>query len=156
MNLFKLPFRLIGGLWRLAMQIRSPLGSDLRRGSAAAGLYTFLFLLFALVAVIARSLGISLESIDRWIEYNSGWIEALGDLLFRVVCTVAFLMSAAICLTTLAGVFQALRGPGSPLEASTREESADEAAEEIGPLGRGCGFLIALTVSYFAWDGITG
>ena len=139
---------------RCAPAFRS--NSGLRYGSAAAGLYLFLFLLFALIAIVALSLGISLESIDRWIEANGGWIEALGDLLFRAIWAVVFVLSALTCGSILFGAVSRLCAVRLMTNSRRWTRRRIEPANNPGALSLGCGFLVALALGYFTWFGMTG
>ena len=122
---------LIAGLWRFSSG--GWMGGDLglRFGSGAAVLYTFLFLFFFLVAVILVLLGFNLGDVDLWLESQSGWIEAVGSLLFRAVSGLILL----ICLFMIGSAIVARRSPDRP--------------------GWGCAIL-AIIVAYFAWFGVVG
>ena len=109
------------------------MGGDLglRFGSGSAALYTFPFLIFFLIGLALILLGFDLRDVDRWLEGQSGWIEAIADFLFRAVCTGIFLL----CLFMIGGAIFDRRNPDRP--------------------GLGCAFL-ALIVGYFAWFGVVG
>ena len=122
---------LFGGLWRFSRG--GWMGDDLglRYGSGSAALYTFLVILLFLVGLVFVLLGFDLGDVDRWLEANGGWIEAIADLLFRAVCAVILL----VCLFMIGGAVFARKSPERP--------------------GFGCAFL-ALIVGYFAWFGVIG
>ena len=123
--------RFISGLWGFSRS--GWMGGDLglRFGSGAAALYTFLFLILFLIGLVLVLLGFDLGDVDRWLEANGGWIEAVGDLLFRAVCAVILLL----CLFMIGSAIFARRSPDKP--------------------GFGCAIL-ALIVAYFAWFGVIG
>ena len=122
---------LIAGLWRFSRDGWAGGDLGLRYGSGSAALYTFLVLVLFLVGLVLVLLGFDLGDVDRWLEANGGWIEAIADLLFRAVCAVILL----ICLFMIASAIFARRSPDRP--------------------GFGCAFL-ALIVGYFAWFGVIG
>jgi hypothetical protein len=123
--------RFIAGLWNFSRS--GWMGADLglRFGSGAAALYTFLFVIFFLIGLVLVVLGFGLVDVDRWLESNGGWIEAIADFLFRAVCAGIVLL----CLFTVGGAIFGRRSPDRP--------------------GFGCAFL-ALIVAYFAWFGVIG
>ena len=109
------------------------MGADLglRYGSGSAALYTFLFLILFLVGLVLVLLGFDLGDVDRWLDANGGWIEAIADFLFRAVCAGIILL----CLFMIGWAIFDRRNPERP--------------------GLGCAFL-ALIVAYFAWFGVIG
>jgi hypothetical protein len=129
------PLRWIGDLlaylWRFARG--GWLGGDLglRIGSGSAALYTFLVLVLFLVGLVLVLLGFDLGDVDRWLDSQGSWVEAVADLLFRAVCAGIVL----ICLFMIGSAVFARRNPDRP--------------------GLGCAFL-ALVVGYFAWFGMVG
>ena len=129
MRVFRGIGRFISGLW--AFSRSGWMGSDLglRFGSGAAALYTFLFLLLFLIGLALVLLGFDLGDVDRWLDAQSGWIDAIASLMFRAVCAGILLL----CLFMIGSATFGRRNPGRP--------------------GLGCAFL-ALIVGYFAWFGI--
>ena len=103
----------------------------LRPRSGSSALVLFLFLIFFLIGLVLVVLGFDLADVDRWLESNGGWIEAIAEFLFRAVCALIVL----ICLLTIGGAIFDRRNPERP--------------------GFGCAFL-ALIVAYFAWFGVIG
>jgi uncharacterized membrane protein len=148
------PFTLIGRLWRFSMgQVPT------RPGHGKAGLKVFLILLFLLVAIVVQVFGISPERVDLWLAANGGWLEAIGNLLFRAFCAAILLLCAIICLTMVYSVLNALRGSAPDdrkLIAVSAEELAEEPTKPPGAFSLGCGFLAAVIVGYFAWFGMVG
>ncbi|MGB7654330.1 MAG: hypothetical protein WBL74_02505 [Novosphingobium sp.] len=157
MNPFKLIAGLVRWLWQAAMLLRYPFDSGLRTGSRVAGLYMFLVLFFLVLGVVLVSLGFDLDHIDSSLEAHGSWIEWIASLLFRIFSALVYLLSLAFAGMMLASLLLKLRGqPGEvgvpDLSAQTDEN--DEAPAGAGSLG--CGFLVALTIAYFAWFGIVG
>ncbi|MBX3562829.1 MAG: hypothetical protein KF780_13575 [Sphingomonas sp.] len=115
----------------------------------AAWLYVVLFLFFFAVGAVALLFGFSLGDVDNWLDANGGWIEAIGDLLFRLFFAFVLLMSAAIALMCIyQGIDRVWRRGGRPTPAPTNKK------EEPGCLGLGCGTIAAALVGYFAWFGV--
>jgi hypothetical protein len=147
-------------LWSLSMAVRHPIDSGLRPGSGGAGLYMFLFLLFLSIGLVLMALGFDLADVDRWLEANGGWIGGGADLLFRGFMGLIFLFSllaAGVMLFELGRTLfgardEALDGPAEQLE---RDGSGEDDAPP-GPLGLGCGVLVALVFAWFAWFGVSG
>ena len=86
-----------GFLWRLSRG--GALGGDLglRIGSGAAALYTFLWFVFLVVAIVLVAMGFDLEAVDRWLDAHTSWFELVGDLLWRAFCgMVLFLCGLTI------------------------------------------------------------
>ena len=131
MNPFRWIGGLIAGLWRLARSGWAGGDLGLRYGSGSAALYTFLFLVFFLIGLVLVLLGFDLGDVDRWLEANGGWIEAIADLAFRAVCLGVLLL----CLFMIGSAILARKSPDRP--------------------GFGCA-LLALVVGYFAWFGLIG
>lgn len=72
-----------------------------RPGSNNAVLLMFLILLFGLIGTVLVVLGFDLNDVDAWLEAQGGWLDAVGTVLFRVLCGVVFLMSALLFLAAL-------------------------------------------------------
>jgi uncharacterized membrane protein (UPF0182 family) len=123
--------RLVGAVWRFSRRSWIDTGTGLRPGSAASGLYLFLFLIFFLVGLALLLLGFDLGEVDRWIAAQAGWLDAVASFLFRAGCAVVML----ICAVTVWG-------------------AAFDRGDEERP-GIGCA-LAAIVVAYFAWFGIVG
>ncbi|MFM5949322.1 MAG: hypothetical protein ACKOPM_08840 [Novosphingobium sp.] len=186
MNPFKLVAGFVRWLWDLSMVARHPVDSGLRPGSAIAGLYMFLFLFFLAIGLVLMALGFDLGDVDRWLEANGSGIEGAADLLFRGFMGLIFLFSLLAAGVMLVMMFRALFGarggalddPEAQLErarmlADDRLLAAElaepgeitdsldlagpgDADKPAGPLGLGCGVLVALVFAYFAWFGVTG
>ena len=122
---------LIAALWRFSRRSWIDTGMGLRPGSGASALVLFLFLIFFLVGLVLVLIGFDLADVDRWLEAQGGWIEAIGDLLFRAVCGGILL----VCLFLIGGAIFDRGNKDRP--------------------GFGCAFLAAV-VAYFAWFGVTG
>jgi hypothetical protein len=106
-------------------------------------LAAILFLTGLVLTLLGALFGFSLDDVDRWLEAHGGLLNAVGSLLFRVVCGIAFL----ICVATFLGALFARLRPGSG------DPVAPEAGERAGPPGWGCA-LLAIPVGYFAWIGM--
>lgn len=155
------PFKLIAGsirwLWQASMLLRYPFDSGLRTGSRAAGLYMFLVLLFLVVGVVLVLLGFDLEHVDVWLDAHGSWIDRIASLLFRIFSALVYLLSLAFAGMMLASLLLKLRG--QPGEVGLPNQSAETDENDDAPAGAGslgCGFLVALTIAYFAWFGIVG
>lgn len=127
--------RFIATLWAIARGSHVKVHPDLRQGSGASALYLFLLMIFAIVAVILLLLGFDLDAVDRWLAVQGGWLDALGSVLFRIVCgLVLFFCAAAV----VGGLWQRTRPEG-----------------EEDRIGWGM-MLSALLIGYFAWFGVVG
>ena len=84
--------RFFGGLWAFARNSWVDVGMGLRPGSRASGLVVFLFLVFFLVGLALVLLGFDLGDVDRWIDAQSGWLDVIGTILFRIVCGVLLVL----------------------------------------------------------------
>lgn len=136
MGIFRFIGRFIRGLWAISRASWVSITPELRPRSGASALYLFLFLVFAIVALILLALGIDLDTADRWIDAQGGWLDALGTALFRLLCGVVLLCSAGV---VLGGLWQAVFRRGK-----TKEE------DRIGCLAIG----VAAVIGYFAWFGM--
>jgi len=127
------PFRwiawLVGALWRFSRRSWIDTGMGLRPRSGASALVLFLFLVFFLIGAVLMLLGFNLGDVDRWIDAQGGWLDALGSLLFRAVCGLVILL----CVLALLGAIFDRKNPEKP--------------------GIGC-VLLALITGYFAWFGM--
>lgn len=122
--------RLIAFLWRFSRRSWIDVGMDLRPRSGSSALVLFLFLVFFLIGLVLVLLGFSLGDVDNWLDANSGRIDALASLLFRILCGIAILL----CGLT---IYSALFDRKNP--------------ERVG--GIGCA-IVAAIVAYFAWFGM--
>lgn len=127
--------RYIGALWRIARGSHVEVHPDLRQGSGASALYLFLLLLFGSIAVVLVLLGINLNDVDRWLDAQGSWIEAVGSILFRLLCAIILFFCA---FGVLGGLWQRTRPKG-----------------EEDRIGWGM-MLFALVLGYFAWFGVLG
>ena len=155
------PIKLIAGfvrwLWQTSMLLRYPFDSGLRTGSRAAGLYMFLVLFFLVVGVILVGFGFDLDSIDRSLDAQAGRIDWATSLLFRIFNGLVYFLSLAFAGMMLASLLLKLHG--QPAEIGVPDPAAETDNSEEAPAGAGslgCGFLVALTIAYFAWFGIVG
>jgi hypothetical protein len=129
------PFRwiasLVGALWRFSRRAWIDVGMGLRPRSGSSALVLFLFLVFFLIGLVLMLLGFSLGDLDRWLEAQSGPIDAVASFLFRALCGFVLLL----CLLAFAFALLDRDNPERP----------------------GCGCLLAAAaVGYFAWFGMTG
>jgi hypothetical protein len=81
----------LGALWGLSRGLRLDTGLGLRPGSGAAALWTFFFLCFLLVGGGLLALGFDLDAVDRWLERQGGWLDAIGTLLFKALMAAVLL-----------------------------------------------------------------
>jgi uncharacterized membrane protein len=127
------PFRwiawLIGALWRFSRRSWIDTGIGLRPRSGASALVLFLFLIFFIIGALLMLLGFDLADVDRWIEAQGGWLDAVGTFLFRAACGLVLLL----CVLAILGALFDRKNPERP--------------------GIGCAVL-ALVVGYFAWFGL--
>lgn len=129
--------RLFGGLWSFA---KSATRFDFpNRGVSTLG--CFLFMVFAFIAAVAMLFGIELDALDRWFDGQSGWMESLGSMLFRLVCALILLFcSLAVAL----GLWQRIQ--------SVRIAESEPDEDKLG-----WGAMIAAAIfGYFAWFGMVG
>ena len=131
MNPFRWVGRLISGLWSFSRASHADVGMGLRPGSGASGLVIFLFLVFFLIGLFLVLLGFDLVDVDNWIDSQSGWLETLGSLLFRLACAIVVLLAV---VTVWSAIFDR-KDPNRP--------------------GLGC-VVGAIIVGYFAWFGLIG
>lgn len=122
---------LFGALWRFSRRSWIDTGIGLRPRSGASALVLFLFLIFFIVGLVLMLLGFNLGDVDRWIDAQGGWLDAVFSFLFRVACGLVILL----CLFMIGGAIFDRRNPERP--------------------GWGCA-LLAVVVGYFAWFGMTG
>jgi len=131
MNPFRWIRRLVSGLWSFSRASYIDVGRGLRPGSRASGLFIFLFLIFFLIGLVLVLLGFDLVEIDNWIETQSGWLDAVGTILFRIVCGLVVLLAG---FTVWGAIFNR-KDPNRP--------------------GFGCA-IGAIIIGYFAWFGVIG
>lgn len=109
----------------------------------AVWLYVVLFLFFFAVGTLALLFGFSLGDVDNWIDANGGWIETIGNILFRIVCALVLLGCATLVVMGIYARIAKLR---------PREATAPPQADEDAP---GCIAIgVAAIVGYFAWFGV--
>lgn len=88
----------LGRLWRIAQFWRlSPLG-EVRTGSTLAGGLMFLVMLFGIIGAALVTLGFDLDRVDIWLDAQSGWLDAVGTLLFRIMLGCILLICGVIIL----------------------------------------------------------
>jgi hypothetical protein len=124
--------RLIAFLWGFSRRSWIDVGMGLRPHSGASALVLFLFLVFFLIGLVFVFLGVRLSDVDFWLNAQSSRIDAVGSLLFRVLCGVVILICGL-------AIYSALFDRKNP--------------ERVG--GIGCAIL-ALIAAYFAWFGMIG
>lgn len=141
-----------GFLWRLSRH--GMLGSDVgaRWGSGQAALYTFLWLIFLVVAIMLVAMGFDLEAVDRWLGARAGTFDHIGDILFRIF----FGFVLAMCGLTIWVLAGEIRAPGRPAVGKTKRGEEDEGGDgQRHIVRRGLGILVALAIGWFAWMGMT-
>lgn len=139
-------------LWSIARSSWVSIDPDLRPRSGASALKLFLFLIFVVIGIILRLLGFDLADVDRWLDAQGGWLNALGSIVFRGLCGVVL----AVCVLLVgAGIVQMLarlggqsRRPPRPQVRPQHDHAED--ATGIGCLATG----IAAVIGYFAWFGM--
>lgn len=82
------------GLWRAA-RFSNP-GGGLRPGSNAATLYTFLVLLFTIVGISLALMGFDIADVERWVDAQGGWLDAVGTFLFKVLLAFILMICALV------------------------------------------------------------
>jgi hypothetical protein len=81
-------------------------------------------------------LGVDLERVDVWLDAQGGWLDAIGSVLFRVLCGFILLMCAVIVVGGLCQrIVPSMRGE-----------------DRIGVVA----MLVAILIGYFAWFGVVG
>jgi hypothetical protein len=131
----------LGALWQFSRDTWISIDPNLRPRSGASALMMFLFLLFFVIGTILFLLGFDLNEVDRWIDAQGGWLDALGSTLFRLLCGAILVLSAGI---VVAGLW--LNVFGGPPELGKEKDEG---------IGFGMILVIAL-IGYFAWFGVTG
>ena len=131
MNPFRWIGRLVSGFWSFSRASHVDVGMGLRPGSGASALYIFLFLVFFLIGLVLVLLGFDLGEVDNWIDAQGGWLDAVGTVLFRIVCGLVVLLS----VVTVWGAIFNRKDPNRP--------------------GLGCA-IGAIIIGYFAWFGVIG
>ncbi len=139
-------------LWGIARRSWVSIDPDLRPRSGASALTLFLFLIFVVIGVVLRLLGFDLADVDRWLDAQGGWLNALGSIMFRTLCGVILL---GCVLMVGAGIVQMLARLGDksrrPPRPQTRQQLGNaEEATGVGCLATGS----AAVIGYFAWFGM--
>lgn len=142
----------LGFLWAIARQSWVAVDPLLRPRSGSSALLLFLVMVFGLVAIILRLLGIDLIDADRWLDAQSGWIEAVASLAFRGLCGLIFF--ACVVTVGAASVQRVMHLGGkerrrSGLHAGGRPGNADKTGN-IGCFAVGS----ATVLGYFTWFGM--
>lgn len=115
----------------MARGSHADVGMGLRPGSGASALFVFLFLIFFLIGLMLVLFGFDLADVDTWIDAQGGWLDAVGTLLFRIVCGLVVLLS----IVTVWGAIFDRKDANRP--------------------GIGCA-IGAIILGYFAWFGVIG
>ncbi|WP_293991582.1 hypothetical protein [Sphingomonas sp.] len=132
------------------------LGSDvgLRWGSGQAALFTFLWLLFFVAAIVLVVMGFDLEAVDRWLNARAGLFDHIGDILFRIF----FGFVLAMCGLTIWTLVDAMRAPALANVIDVKHRKKDDDDLDDGQphvVRRSLGILVALVIGWFAWMGVT-
>lgn len=136
---------LIGEFWRTTRA--SGIGG-FRPGSGAAALYAFLFVVFLCIGTALVLFGIDLGTADRWIDRQTGWIEAIANVAMRVLFALVFLACALVVLMALfQRVSRALAWGRSLTGRGARRQIAKQQSKDR--IGWGV-TVFALIIGYFA------
>jgi len=139
-------------LWDIARRSWVSTDPGLRPRSGTSALLLFLFLIFAVVGIILRLLGVNLADADRWLDAQGGWLNTLGSLAFRGLCGVIFL---GCVVTAGAGIVQRFVRPGGKTRRRSQLEPSDQHGNAENTEGVGCiAAGIAAVIGYFAWFGM--
>ncbi len=132
--------RFLGGLWDFSNNTWISVFPDLRPRSGASAITVFLFLLFFIIGGVLVLLGFDLDDVDRWLDGQVDWLDAIGSFLFRLLCGAILLASVAV---VAGGLYQMLFAP------------ARRPDDEDGSIGWGA-VLVFAVVGYFSWFGVVG
>jgi hypothetical protein len=141
-------------LWHVARTSWVSIDPALRPRSGASALKLFFFLIFFVVGLVLVLLGFDLDDVDRWLDAQGGWLDAIGTLAFRGLSGLILL----ICVGMVAGgVAQWFGKPDAKATrraklGRTQANGADSDDGRIGCLAMG----IAAVIGYFAWFGMIG
>ena len=143
--------KVLGYLWRLSRGgwLGDQVGA--RIGSGGARLFTFLWLIFLIVAVVLVLSGFDLEAVDRWLDAHSSWFELVGDVLFRIFYGFVILL-CGLTVYTLGEEMLFPTGRKGEAPDPDDEESNDGKRHAVR---RSLGILVALAIGYLAWGGMT-
>ncbi len=143
-----------GFLWRMSRL--GTMGSDigLRVGSGAAVLYTFLWLVFLVVAIVLVVLGFDLEAVDRWLNAHSGWFELIGDVVWRIFCGLVVLMCGLAIYTLGLEMIDPRQAEDEDEPKPRRKKAGVEEAPRRKIVSRSLGILVLLGIGWFAWGGV--
>lgn len=115
-------------LWQQARVWPDP-GMGLRPGGGAAVFVTFLTLLFMIIGAVLVAAGFDLNDVERWLDAQGGWLDAVGTVIFKALLVFVLL----ICAFTVLGALFDRRNPDRPGIVQA---------------------LFALIVAWFAWSGL--
>src|SRR5262245_20894949 len=99
-----------GQLWRSANFWRISPVVGVRTGSKLAGALMFLVMVFSIIGMILVVFGFDLDNVDRWIDAQIGWLDAVGTLAFRVLLGLILI----ICGITILGWMFDRKNPERP------------------------------------------
>ncbi|HWU74018.1 MAG TPA: hypothetical protein VN137_11065 [Sphingomonas sp.] len=143
--------KVLSYLWRLSRGgwLGDQVGA--RIGSGGARLFTFIWLIFLIVAIVLVLSGFDLEAVDRWLDAHSSWFELIGDVLFRIFYGFVILL-CGLTIYTLGEeiVFPAGRKAEPP---DPNEDESNDGKRHV--VRRGLGILLAMAIGYVAWVGMT-
>lgn len=139
-------------LWGIARRSWVSIDPDLRPRSGASALKLFLFLIFLVIGIVLRLLGFGLADVDRWLDAQGGWLNALGSIVFRGLCGAVLL----VCVLLVgAGIVQMLARLGGRSRRSPRSQSRQQHGNAEEATGIGCVATgTAAVIGYFAWFGM--
>ena len=145
--------KVFGYLWRLSRGgwLGDQVGA--RIGSGAARLFTFLWLIFLIVAIMLVAFGFDLEAVDRWLNAHASLFDLIGGILFRILYGFILLL-CGLTIYTL-GEEMILPDKAQQDRKHDEEEADPEDDGKRHIVRRGLGILVALGIGYVAWIGMT-
>lgn len=148
--------KVLGYLWRLSRGgwLGDQVGA--RIGSGGARLFTFIWLIFLIVAIVLVLSGFDLEAVDRWLDAHTSWFELIGDILWRAFCGMVLFL----CGLTIYTLGQEMIDPRAAADddeegVARRHKAGVEEAPERKIVSRSFGILMLLAIGYLGWVGMT-
>jgi hypothetical protein len=101
MRVFRAIGRVIAWLWAFSRRSWIDTGIGLRPRSGASALVLFLFLILFPIGLVLVLLGFDFGDVDAWLERQSGWLDAVGTLLFRGIAGFTLLMCVLLVVSAV-------------------------------------------------------